>query len=1613
MKIKIWGARGSVPSPLTPEAVREKIYQAIIGLGSTIDPTDLEAVRAYIDNLDPLQSGTAGGNTTCLEIQAGNETIIIDAGSGIRELGLALMAGPCGQGQGTIHLFFSHPHWDHIQGFPFFRPAFVPGNRIIIYHVHPYDWRNDILSEQQRRINFPVSFEMMQATFEFVPMSPDQTLSLGPLSIRTLKMHHPGDSYAFRFEDGYSTFVCANDAAYTELDEPGLRPYLEFFQDADVLIFDSQLTLKEATIDKEDWGHSSALIGDDLARRAGVKKLVLFHHDPSYSDSQLLAMRNQTLEYQAQDTFYAPCEVIVAYEGLTFDLVAPHAIRLHRLAKDDAAIVTLPQVFDERSVQEFEQQLTQLTETGWPARLIIDLSQVESLAMMGLKPLIALRRYHPDTLIALVGLSERVRRVIGLAGFLDFFAIYHSWEEVLTAPKIRETTGQLIKNRYQIGDKIGESWLGIVFRAQDTQIKAPVAIKVLSNSFSQQAIDQFLNQARQIIRLDHPNVVNMTDCDRDQGLAYIVQELMEGRTLQETLEAHPDQRLPLEQVLTIGLNITRALEYAHSRGVIHGDLRPKNIFLTKDVSRATPANSLGTVKLTDFGLGRLREGKNLLEELLVLPTAEYLAPEQILGQPLDARTDLYAMGVILYELVTGRPPFEGTDQAVMQAHLNKMPPSLRKFKPNISRSLEHFILKLLAKDPEDRYATAHQTQRVLSNLGALNEQGGVLGLTGPRLLPLVGREQPLQALLDGWNTARQGRGQLLLISGETGIGKTRLSQEVAELAQAGTLLVGNCHALEGSLAYQPFIEALRTYFATVPPSIADKEVGQLLSNVVHWVPEIRFILPDLPEAPPLDPRQEQLRLMNSLAQYIERATQEHPWLLILDDLHWADQSSLQLLHYLARHCTATSLLIIGTYRDTDLAPDHPLLETLHSLRQSSGHQLFPLERLNKAQVSQMLSNIWDQMIPESLVEKIYQVTEGNPFYVEEVAKGLVDEGTVRRQEGSWHFSAKQQIRLPQSVRDAVLRRIAQLKPDTQNLLRQAAVLGRSFNFDDLQQLTSLPEWTVLEHLDVALERQLVEEAPGETTLRFRHAEIQQVLYQELSTLRRRLLHRQAGEALELRYLTDPRRMAEELAHHFGEAGEAEKTLIYSIQAARHADQAYASQTALMWYERALSMLDQLGMVDSTQVQRFDLLLARERLFGRQGMREKQAADLAEAQSVAQKLKDPARQARVHNQQSYFYRLTNEFATARHHAEMALQAARQAHNTVLEGESLSNMAYIERDQSQYQTALEHMAAAQAILEQTEDRRGEAIALKGLGDLHRYLNNFAEVPTFYDRALAMNRALGNRRGEAGCLNNMGEFERERGHYSAALNHYEQTLGISQAIGDRQHEAIALHNLALTYLALGSYEAAQHTLGQALPIYRSIEYDLGLAEALTVQAEIHTNLNQFEAARDSVQQALALCSDLAGLATLAVVQFNLGLALEGLGDTTEAQPAFEQSLAYLLDIGDEANALDARAGLARCRLAQGDPEAALTLIEQSLTWLSIHSLSGLEHPFRFYLTAYQVLQAAGQTEAAQQVLAEAHTLLQERAANIADEALRHSFLENVPQNRAIVAAWTASQE
>ena len=304
MKIKIWGTRGSLPSPLRPEQVEEKICQAVFSLPD-IDTSDVEAVRAYIGELPPLVRGTAGGNTSCVEIRAGGETLIVDAGTGLRELGWELMKGPCGRGQGTLHLLISHPHWDHIQGFPFFVPAFVPGNRIYVYGIHDL---KTAFEEQQRPLNFPVPLAFMQAQVEFISLRVGQPFSVGQVRVNTIQNAHPGDTCAYRFQDQHSVFVYASDAEFKRLDNASVQAHVAFFKDADALIFDAQYTLREAW-QKTDWGHSSAMIGVDLARAAGVKKLILFHHDPSYSDAQLQEIQAAAIAYQAQDRTGPACQV--------------------------------------------------------------------------------------------------------------------------------------------------------------------------------------------------------------------------------------------------------------------------------------------------------------------------------------------------------------------------------------------------------------------------------------------------------------------------------------------------------------------------------------------------------------------------------------------------------------------------------------------------------------------------------------------------------------------------------------------------------------------------------------------------------------------------------------------------------------------------------------------------------------------------------------------------------------------------------------------------------------------------------------------------------------------------------------------------------------------------------------------------------------------------------------------------------------------------------------------------------------------------------------------------------------------------------------------------------
>ena len=329
MHVKFWGVRGSIPRPAGSEELAGRLVEALTRLGQEPQPLDLSdgaAIAAWVEKLPPSIGALVGGNTPCVEVRlSSGELLIIDFGSGLRELGLELMNGEFGRGAGRAHLFLSHLHHDHIQGWPFFRPAYVEGNRFELYARH--DDVEQLLCQQQQAPFFPSeSLLNMRADVNYHQLNDaPQTLCDGRVRVETIELDHPSGAYAFRFECEGKTLVYASDGAFPApdkgLDDPA-RPYIHFFKDADLVIIDAQFSLAES-LAKRTWGHSSAVIGVELAARAGAKALALFHHDPSASDAHLehlLRVGRETAANQPAPGVAGELEVFLAREGQTVEL---------------------------------------------------------------------------------------------------------------------------------------------------------------------------------------------------------------------------------------------------------------------------------------------------------------------------------------------------------------------------------------------------------------------------------------------------------------------------------------------------------------------------------------------------------------------------------------------------------------------------------------------------------------------------------------------------------------------------------------------------------------------------------------------------------------------------------------------------------------------------------------------------------------------------------------------------------------------------------------------------------------------------------------------------------------------------------------------------------------------------------------------------------------------------------------------------------------------------------------------------------------------------------------------------------------------------------------------
>ncbi len=329
MKLNFWGTCGSLPAPIDGAAVRNKIFRALqFARGKNLQ-SDAEILE-FIDAELPFEvAQTYGGNTSCVEVSVNgsDDVYLLDAGSGLREYAENYISSGRASTKRVFHFFMSHLHWDHVQGFPFFTPAFIPGNRIVIYGIHPEI--KQILEHQMRPPWFPVTTEAIKSQLEFRLHQPGETINLNGVTIKTREQLHPGKSCGYRFEaDGHS-FVYSTDSEHDENAYRGDYDFIDFIQDTDLLIFDAQYNLHDATFNKVNWGHSSNIMGVELASRGKVKHLVIFHHEPSNRDENLSEFLFSTRSYG--DIFYSetdpdrknacyPEKISLAFDGMKLEI---------------------------------------------------------------------------------------------------------------------------------------------------------------------------------------------------------------------------------------------------------------------------------------------------------------------------------------------------------------------------------------------------------------------------------------------------------------------------------------------------------------------------------------------------------------------------------------------------------------------------------------------------------------------------------------------------------------------------------------------------------------------------------------------------------------------------------------------------------------------------------------------------------------------------------------------------------------------------------------------------------------------------------------------------------------------------------------------------------------------------------------------------------------------------------------------------------------------------------------------------------------------------------------------------------------------------------------------
>lgn len=713
--------------------------------------------------------------------------------------------------------------------------------------------------------------------------------------------------------------------------------------------------------------------------------------------------------------------------------------------------------------------------------------------------------------------------------------------------------------RYLLLRKLARGPSGIVFCARDSLLEREVALTLLELDSTVAAREQADEAIRLIARLgEHPHLLTLYDRGEEAGRSYVVRQYMPGGNL-ETLLA--TRRLSVAESLRIAAQVCSALAHAHGRGVVHGNLKLRNVWLTED----------GDVRVSGFGraLQRARARRGWDQEPSPRVLGATAAPEA--SMLLDPRDDLYDVGVLLHHMVTGGPPLFAAGPAGMGSNGPPIPPP--ELDLEAPPGLATLILRLLERDPERRPPSAAAVRRVLLDLRDRNAAPpSQVAVTSANSVPsVVGRTWELARLRATIEEAHRGQGALVWIAGEMGIGKTTMALEIERYARHWSFRVfwGRCHQGGSAPTFWPWIQVLRSYAHEHPPEEVRETLGAAAGEIGQVAPELRDSLA-LPAARPVaEAEVAQFRLFDGVAQFLKRAAQREPIVVILEDLLEADEQSLALLGFVAREIPDARLLIVATHGEIEPDDSRPAAEFLRKRGRNPRDLSIWLRGLDRTAVQDFVERRIGWNPGPDLVAALHRTTGGNPFFLGALVSLNLASGRLERaREATQQGRKPPPLEIPDSVRGALALRLDRLSQGCNRMLAAAAVIGFEFDQSVLQRVLELEHGEVQRLLEEATQARVTE--PLEIgRWRFSHGLFRDLLHDDLPFDRRAAWHRRAAEALEELHGSHPEPHLAEIAFHFREAAsiaDPEKAIEYSIRAGRRA-------SALMSHQEAIGHLD--------------------------------------------------------------------------------------------------------------------------------------------------------------------------------------------------------------------------------------------------------------------------------------------------------------------------------------------------------------------------------------------------------------------------------------------------------